>query len=717
MPRWRCSNPNSGFSHARVAGGYRAMSAGVGRVGGCSRPSEYGKALMSATIAGHVSAETGRTIADAAELLRLEQCAQEPIRTPGSIQPHGALMALDPLTFVVRIASSNCQEIMGTASAVLGLSLTEIAGAAFEREVRASVAAAPAELNPLSLAIGERSFDAIVHTVDGFVIVELEPVLSTPSTLSTSALNALIHRLTLSKAVRDLRADTAAGLRKLTGFDRVMVYHFHPDGHGEILADDHADGMESYGGLHFPASDIPAQARELYLTKLSRAIVGTSRSSVELVTDADEPVQFRLDLSNAELRSVSPHHLQFMSNMGQESTLSISMVRHGQLIGMITCAHRGVLRIPFLLRSGLEVLANHVALQLSALERVAQLTRQVAIRSTRSQLMSELAAAGDLAESLVRGRVTVRDVISADGVSVRIGGVSATAGDVPDEIEHLIAHAERTSPGEPFASDAIAVEHPDLAAIGATSAGVFVVSIGGNGDYLAFFRNEILRNVHWLGDQSSTNRETVLSPRTSFSSWTDSVTDTAEPWGELVLEAVELARDLEGALLRRAESNLARLALFDALTGLPNRRNLIAQLELALSSESTANQLSLLFIDLDGFKGVNDTYGHDVGDSLLTLVGQRIVSATRADDLVARLGGDEFVVLCELSGDEESEAIAARVRRSIAAPITIGSVSLAMTASVGTTVASRDTEASEMLQRADVEMYRAKARRRQRAGD
>ena len=486
---------------------------------------------MSATTVGTVTPETGRTRPNSAERLRLDQCAREPIRTPGAIQPHGALLALDPVSFTVKIVSANCAEMIGTEFPLLGQSLAQVTGDAFEREVRASVSGSSSEVNPLHLVIGERSFDAIVHSVDGFIIIELEPVLSGPSPLSTSALYALIHRLAHSTTVEDLRTEAAAGLRELTGFDRVMIYHFHPDGHGEIMADDHVDGMENYGGLHFPASDIPAQARALYLTKLSRAIVNTSQSSVDLLTDADEPVGSTLDLGSAELRSVSPHHLQFMSNMGQESTLSISMVRNGELIGMITCAHRSVLRIPFLLRSGLEVLANQIALQLDALDRVDQLTRQVSVRSTRSQLMNQIAATDDMVESLLRGSVTVQNVIDADGVAVRLGGASSTVGDVPPagERELLLAHAERTWSHSPFVSAAIAVEYPELAAVGRSSAGVLVVRIGGNGDYLAFFRNEILRSVSWLGDQTSANRNTVLSPRNSFSSWTDSVTDTAEP--------------------------------------------------------------------------------------------------------------------------------------------------------------------------------------------
>ena len=137
------------------------------------------------------------------------------------------------------------------------------------------------------------------------------------------------------------------------------------------------------------------------------------------------------------------------------------------------------------------------------------------------------------------------------------------------------------------------------------------------------------------------------------------------------------------------------------------------QLDLALRMESVESRLSLLFIDLDDFKKINDSFGHDVGDALITLVGQRISSATRTGDTVARLGGDEFVVLCRNTGSDEAEDIAARIRSSIAEPVTVRGATFAITASVGAAVTGRDTTASELLRRADVEMYSAKPSRQE----
>ena len=136
------------------------------------------------------------------------------------------------------------------------------------------------------------------------------------------------------------------------------------------------------------------------------------------------------------------------------------------------------------------------------------------------------------------------------------------------------------------------------------------------------------------------------------------------------------------------------------------------QLELALRMENAESRLSLLFIDLDDFKAINDSYGHEVGDALITLVGQRILSATRAQDTVARLGGDEFVVLCHDTGNEEAQGVVERVRAAIGEPVTVDGVTFAVTASVGAAVTGRDISASELLRRADSEMYKGKLGRK-----
>jgi len=238
-----------------------------------------------------------------------------------------------------------------------------------------------------------------------------------------------------------------------------------------------------------------------------------------------------------------------------------------------------------------------------------------------------------------------------------------------------------------------------------------VLPIGGTGDYLAFLRREVAQTVDWLGDLTDANRTDPLSPRVSFSAWTQSVTGTSLPWGEAVEVVEELGRDIGAALLSRAESALAALALRDPLTGLPNRRLLMERLEHALTRSVREVEVSLLFVDIDNFKLINDTDGHEVGDEVLVEIGERLSAVARSHDTVARFGGDEFVVLCEDASLDDADAIASRIAEALREPIA-GRV---ITASIGVAAASQASTAAHVLQKADSAMYRAKAGGRNRA--
>jgi diguanylate cyclase (GGDEF)-like protein len=163
---------------------------------------------------------------------------------------------------------------------------------------------------------------------------------------------------------------------------------------------------------------------------------------------------------------------------------------------------------------------------------------------------------------------------------------------------------------------------------------------------------------------------------------------------------------------RRFEEKLRHQVLHDDLTELPNRRLLKDRLEHALARSNRRREpLGVMFIDLDGFKGVNDTLGHECGDLLLKLVAKRLSSSTRTTDTVARLGGDEFAVLLEdLALPFDIPTVAERLLAAISVPIEIADRTVVVSASIGVAIAEGDGETSgQLLANADVAMYAAKA--------
>lgn len=632
---------------------------------------------------------------DPDELRRLAECAKEPIRTPGMIQGHGTLLGVDPATQVIVVVSENALEW-------LGRPLSEVGDPALEYAARSGRA-----VDPVRVTWADEPADAIVHAVDGLTIVEVEPVPPGNEYARTAVVEA-ITRLSSVTSMEDLREQAAASIRAITGFDRVMIYDFYEDGHGEVVADDHDPAMESYLGLHFPASDIPPQARALYISKLGRAIASTTAQPVPLLSVSGDPRT--LDLSNAELRAVSPHHLEYMRNMGQASTFSLSLVENGRLVGMITCAHRTERRLPVLLRRSLEVLAGQLTMQLSSMREIGRLRHMVEVRERRASLLAPLYASDDIQAALLAGSQTVLDLVPADGVYVRIGEITRVSGEVPP-ISAIVRVLARLA-GQSLVSECVREDLPDLAGLMPGVAGMLVVQLAGTGDALVFFRGEVAREISWLGNPGASNRPNELSPRTSFSAWKRTVSGRSEPWGTVPDEAAELAHELEIALQRRAEAQLAELAMRDALTGLHNRRYLVERL--ATRGPVGEHGKALLFVDLDDFKRVNDEHGHDVGDAVILEVAKRLAASSRDQDVVVRLGGDEFVVLVDGVVGEDVNAIAERLVAAVAEPIVTPRATVTITASCGFVVAQPGTPRVGLLEAADAAMYRAKRAGRNR---
>jgi diguanylate cyclase (GGDEF)-like protein len=659
------------------------------------------------------------TDALAGERERLEACSREPIRTPGSIQPHGALLTVDPSGSEILQASTSCAEVLGVAAAdLIGRPLSELLDPRAHRRFEALRDGSREASNPLPVELNGIEFDVIVHPVDGTMAVEFEPVLPPGEDPSTAAIYAAIQRISGIDTITSLRAEVARELRTLTGFDRVLVYEFHPDGHGEVVAEERAEDMEPYLGLHFPASDIPTQARQLYLKKLSRVIASTESGAAQLLPEVNPRTGAPLDLGLAELRSVSVHHLQFMRNMGQGATFSLSLLVGGELVGMVTCAHRHPKRIGYAARQGYEILAGQVSLQIGAAAEIDRLRRRDAARSLRARLLDHVGPREDIAMALTDGPVTVLDVLDADGATVCVGGRCVSVGDVPLSAtrSNFSRRLRALTAGRAISTTELATDLPQVAELLPGVAGLVVTPLSSGTDFLAWYRPEVVRTVNWLGDQSPANRMTPLSPRNSFSQWAQSVTGQSLPWEGLEQDAEDLARGLEGSLLRRAETRLAELALRDALTGLPNRRLLMDRLDQAIKRHHRGQPLSLLFIDLDGFKQVNDTLGHDAGDTLLVTTAERILAQTRAQDTVARIGGDEFVVLCENAGHAEAERIAERIAGAVGKDLEIDGRVLSVAASIGIATPRPGGGAMDLLREADASMYAAKQRARRGGG-
>ena len=514
--------------------------------------------------------------AQAAPVLDLSTCDREPIRTPGSIQPHGFLLTLSDGLEVLQ-ASANLEDWTGCAALdAVGRPLAEVIGEAaalrLAPELGAELAARPYYLGTVSTPNG-RNFDVLGHRWDGVTLVEFEPV-DRPGAADFRHLYSLIgdflQKINDSDSIESLARLACHHVRSVTGFGRVLVYQFDRDGHGHVTAEAKQDDYASYMGQHFPASDIPAQARELYALSHIRLIQDADYAPAPLVPPLN-PVSGKVnDLSFAVLRSVSPIHLQYMRNMHTMASMSVSLIVKGKLWGLISCHNAGPAAVSFEKRTACEQLGQILAMCIESREDAAELQFRLDLRRTMVSMLAGLTQGSDFIENLSSVFPELLRFARATGAAVVVDERILTYGDTPeqDDIEALVDWLSTHAHGDIFHTDHLSGVYRGGAGMVRNASGLLALPISRiHKHYLLWFRPEYVHTIEWAGNphdklvqSAAAGIPLQLSPRTSFAAWRETIHGASVPWhaGEIEL-ALEFRTALLGIALERAEQ-MAELA-------------------------------------------------------------------------------------------------------------------------------------------------------------
>jgi diguanylate cyclase (GGDEF)-like protein len=649
-------------------------------------------------------------------------CAVEPIHIPGAIQPHGAFLAAWVDGGLVTHASANLSSVLGVApSQVLGRSLEEIFGAAVWRELLEIESGDGFALAKLLTFPGSPAGTVHLHAFRSglHLCVDIEPPRPERGQQSPiEMMQAVMTHLSPATHRVELCELAVRGLKAVWGYDRVMAYRFAEDGHGEVIAEALAAGLEPFLGLHYPASDIPPQARLLYLRQRVGAIADSSYDPVPLLVAAGfggAP----LDLTHSALRSVSPVHREYMRNMNTAASMTTALTCGGELWGMLVCHHSTPRDAGPEMRAAAEVIGQMVSLLLDTLGKARINARRLERSDTLRALVEHMAAPVPLLDALAAAEHELLKLVDAAGVAVQIGGTTRLLGVTPPlaSVEAALALLRPSAGLELLAVNHLGLRFPELAISAPLGSGALLLPLSSDSeDAILWCRPELLRTINWggnpaehMGTDAASGR---LSPRTSFAVWSESVSGQSMPWseGDLAL-ARELRTALQAEKAQRVKADLARLRHYDPLTGLANRS--LFQ-EMLAAAEQSNKDVALLFFDLDRFKAVNDVLGHGAGDALLIEVGRRLQAIVDTDDLAARLGGDEFVVLCRRADTEKALRLGERIRLAIKAPFEVLGQSCHIAASIGIALASR-LSGLDLVRAADMAMYAAKQRGGNRA--
>jgi diguanylate cyclase (GGDEF)-like protein len=649
--------------------------------------------------------------------LDLSACDREPIHTPGIIQSHGVLIATGPGSGRVHHVSANIEASTGlAAAAVLNARLEDVLGPsavdAIERALSRD-SGAPTDLSVLTLPFPvDPNRSVMVHRHLGRTIVELTaPIPADGNAITIARVQAMISSLSRTGAEAELCAAAAREIRQLTGYDRVMVYRFDAEGHGTVVAEELAAELEPFLNLHYPASDIPQQARRLYVAQRVRVIPDVLSAPTSLLAEweSDTP----LDMTHCTLRGVSPVHIEYLCNMGVRSTLSISILRDGALWGMVLCHHGAPMVARRELRQVSEFAGELLSVLLHKVSEAGLLRERLGRHRTVVSLQSQLEAAEDLGEALTQHASSFLDLLGAGGALISVGASTTVIGEAPP-VERAVALVAALRGGRTedmiVVSDAgrpgsVAADCPDVAS------GVLVAPILHTpGFYIAWFRPEQVRDVRWGGDPNKptqSDEQGRLSPRTSFAAWAEEVRGRSDAWTSSDLEAAtEVSGAVTSALLSKAEFQLANLAAFDPLTGLPNRRSLQASLD-GCAAEGSHSRAAMLFLDLDRFKAINDSLGHSAGDQVLRQLATRLQRITPPGAVAGRLGGDEFLIFLPGAGPAEAEALSSALMRELRAPFVLGEHRHFAAASIGIACCPV-SRLDDLMREADEAMYAAK---------
>lgn len=512
----------------------------------------------------------------------LDACAKEPIHIPGAIQPFGLLLSVDWPKLEIQNASINCDTILGVpADDLIGRSFVEFLFPDQLQDLQHYLAQDDVqEKTPLSLRLQppaiisgahrsgethqegqrERHWELSAHRHSGCLILELEPGRQDPLHDNVQFFHQKIRNavqaLQATGSLQQMCDAAVQQVRAITGFDRVMLYRFTEEWHGMVIAEARAPHMHSYLGHHFPASDIPAQARAVFLQNWVRMIPDVDYTPAALHPGTNPLNGAPLDLSHAMLRSVSPIHLEYLRNMEVKATLTVSLIDEGKLWGLIACHHPTPRMADADSRLGAKMVGQLVSSQIQLKQSLDDLHYRARLRTVHDQLIGFMEQEEDLVQGLVKHTPNMLNLAAAGGAAAAIHHDNhwTIIGKTPTEaqIEQLVDWLTSSHAGESmFCTNRLSKHFPPAMQYKEFASGLLAISIPkSERNYILWFRPEVATTVTWAGNPEKPARQDgdhlTLHPRSSFQSWKEIVEGAAAPWKKVEVEAIA---DLRNSIL------------------------------------------------------------------------------------------------------------------------------------------------------------------------
>jgi two-component system, chemotaxis family, sensor kinase Cph1 len=491
---------------------------------------------------------------------------RKPIHIPGTIQPHGVLLAFRETDFEIQWVSHNTQSQLGIAAQdLLGQPLSSLLDAEQIESVRVALQENLGRANRLQFLLAEQWFDGMLHRAENGAILELERSHPTSEalelTLSRSVKKAIAKLQKLSGLTNFLQG-VVEEVRQITGFDRVHIYRFDPQGAGDVIAEAKVAELDSFLGLHFPETDIPTVSRDLYKRCHLRCSPDVSAVPIELFSLGRNDPPIPLDLSLAILRSVHSCCVKYYENMGSAAFLAIALIKDRQLWGLISCHHQTPKPLPYELRSACELLAQFASLELSTKANHQEWDNLIHFKALHSEFIESISHAESLSDALITPVPRLLELVAAQGAAVCLDNDITLVGETPtlEQVRDLIEWTQQQGNESLFQTDSLPKLYPEAEAFKETASGLLSLRISKVRRYsILWFRPEVLQTINWAGNpndafQVEANGEITLCPRNSFKLWQETVRLTSLPWKSYELtNALDLRNAIVGIVLKKAD--------------------------------------------------------------------------------------------------------------------------------------------------------------------
>ena len=504
---------------------------------------------------------------------------EAPIHLTSQIQPHGILLVLQEPDLQILQVSQNTLGIFNLyPEDVIQKKLEDLLDPFQIEKIKFWLLEENLDfINPSKIWIKQKGdeytvFDAVFHrNIEGFLILELEPATSQENIPFLSFYHlakASIRRLEEKKSLQDFSKIIVQEIRKITRFDRVLLYKFGENEDGSVIAEEKIDTLESYLGLHYPESDIPRPARELFLDNSLRIIPDTKFQLSAELFPKNHPVTGKpIDLTNSILRSAAPCHIEYLHNMGVGASLTISLIKDKKLWGLIACHHQSPKYISYELRKACEFLGRVIFTEISALEETEDCDYQISLLNIKSQLVEYMAQKKDFVDGLIQNKINLLNLTKAEGAAIYFSGKYTLIGNTPqeEELNSLVKWLKSNIVDEVFFTNSLPHIYPPAANFKNIASGLLAISLSPQ-SYILWFQPEVIQTVNWGGNPNlsfSVDKSAgieKLSPRKSFKLWVETVRLTSLPWQSVEIKvALELRKSIINIILHQSDE-LAKLA-------------------------------------------------------------------------------------------------------------------------------------------------------------